>query len=209
MADVKDTKLKILVADDDDTIRDFVVLVLQNELSCDIYQAGDGKQALKISREMSPDLVLLDMIMPEPDGFEVAQRLKSMRIPFVAMTSLTGAEIIHRLNALGSYSFLAKPVSKAQLLGTVTAALSHIKHLNALERHANNNCDICTARGAISAYLSIHPDQAYDVINEMARDQQGNAMDTAQFVNQFLVFLANAKSKHIVQQERRKKRHRE
>lgn len=199
----------ILVVDDDKDIREFVARVLQHELACEILYAEDGSQALNLCRDAAPDLVLLDMIMPGVDGFNVAKSLKNMGIPFIAMTAMVSADTILRLNTLGSFSFLAKPVSHAQLLGTVLSAVSHIRHIKALQKHANNNCDICTARGAISAYLRIHPDQAFDVINEMGRDQQGSAADTAKIVNQFLNFIATANEKHNTQLARNNKRGRD
>jgi CheY-like chemotaxis protein len=199
-------KISVLVVDDDKDIRDFVRAVLLNGIECEICEAVDGEDALKQCREKAPDLVLLDLVMPNMNGFEVASRLKVMGIPFVALTSMVDVSVIQKLLALGSFSFLAKPVSQGQLLGTVLSAMSHIKHIAAVQQYATDNDDICTAKGAISAYLSIHPDRAFEVMNEMARDQQGNAKDTAKVVTQFLDFLGGAQEKHEKQKLRRQQR---
>ncbi|MDH5302289.1 MAG: response regulator [Gammaproteobacteria bacterium] len=201
-----DVRYKLLVVDDDMEIRQFVATVLGAELSCDLLQAANGKDALKLCREYSPDLVLLDVVMTGMDGFEVAKQLKRAAIPFVAMTALVESEHIRHLVDLGSFSFLAKPVSRQQLLGTVISALSRIAHVREIQRYADSAADIGTARGAISAYFSIHPDQSFDLLKEMARDVHGNVKDTAQVVNQFLDFLARANQKREARQMRQKKR---
>jgi len=200
-------KLNVLIADDDQDIRAFVRTVLKAEIvGCEIHEAVDGEDALKQCRQLSIDLVLLDLVMPKKDGFEVVQQLKVLGVPFVALTATVNVEAIRRLLELGSFSFLAKPVSDGQLLGTVLSAMSHIAHIAAIKRYADANADVCTAKGAIAAYLSIHPDQAFDVINEMGRDQQGGAKDTAEEVMRFLNLLGNANNKFAKQQARRLRR---
>jgi len=66
----------ILVADDDEDIVRFVEVNLRLE-GFDVVTAGDGEQALQQAHGASPDLVLLDVMMPKIDGFEVCQRLRS------------------------------------------------------------------------------------------------------------------------------------
>lgn len=192
----------LLLVDDDKSVRRYAHTIISKTLQCHLLEAKDGKEALAITHNQTVDLVLLDLVMPELDGFEVAAQLKQAGIPFIAMTALIDQETIQRLIGLGSFSFLAKPVSEAQLIGTVLSALSHIKHIKAVQAHADRVEDICIAKGAIAAYLSIHPDQAFDVINEMGRDQQGNAKDSATIVNDFLIFMAKANQKFQTQQQR-------
>jgi len=204
----KKENTNILIADDSESIRDYVSDVITTELGYDVNQVVDGRQALDYCHKNTPDLVLLDLVMPNIGGFEVARNLKAKGIPFVVMTSQKGKSTIDKLIELGSFSFLSKPVNENQLIGTVLSALSHVKHIHALEKHAHNNCDICTARGAVSAFLSIHPDQAFNVINEIGRDQHGNTEESAKIVNQFLHFMAKANEKSSVQKDRKKSRNR-
>jgi len=89
----------------------------------DVLTAGDGETALKIVREQSPDIVLLDVMMPGMDGFEVCQRMKadpsSSHIPVVMVTALSDvADRVRGLEA-GADDFLTKPINDVALLARV------------------------------------------------------------------------------------------
>jgi response regulator RpfG family c-di-GMP phosphodiesterase len=95
--------------------------------------ACDGEQALDMVREVSPDLVLLDVMMPKIDGFEVCRRLKSDEktrlIPIVMVTALDNLEDKVRGIESGADDFLTKPVNRIELLAR-TRALVKTKQLN-------------------------------------------------------------------------------
>ncbi len=202
-----DNNTNILIVDDDQDIRDYVMAVLGNTIAASLHEVADGEAAIEFCEMNRPDLVLLDILMPIQDGFSVAAALKRMQIPFVAMTSMVDNETIRRIIELGSFSFLAKPVNQAQLVGTVASALAHVQQIEALRDYAASSRDIGTARGALSAYLSIHPDQAFDVMNEMARDQHGNSRDVAHVINNFLSFMSKANNKLNTQRNRKSSAH--
>lgn len=117
---MKDTKpqAKILVVDDDENIR----IVLQDILSSEgykIFQAGSGAEAVELARKAAPDVILLDIQMPDMDGLEVTRRIKkdpsSARIPVVIVTGLDDVQA--RVEALrsGADEFLVKPPHVAEL----------------------------------------------------------------------------------------------
>lgn len=86
--------------------------------------AADGAGALRLAREMRPDLILLDVIMPDMDGFQVARRLKddpvTRAIPLIIVSALDDAVAQARLRACGAEAFIGKPVERwglSRLLG--------------------------------------------------------------------------------------------
>jgi response regulator RpfG family c-di-GMP phosphodiesterase len=98
-----------------------------------VSQATDGETALQLARELRPDLVLLDVVMPGMDGYEVCRRLKSeeatRRLPVVMVTGLGALDDkIKGLDA-GADDFLSKPVNAAELL-TRSRSLLRVKDLN-------------------------------------------------------------------------------
>jgi len=201
-----DFDYRILVVDGDKALVEFVSTVLTQELRCKVDSVADGKAALKKCTDDNVDLVLLDILLPEQDGFEIVKRLKQIQVPFVTMTPILEKQHVHHLLGIGSFSFLAKPMSETQLLGTVISALSHVSHIEGMKGFADSATELGMAKGAIAAYLSIDPDEAFEVLNEMARDAQSNVKETASTVTSFLEFLGRAKNKHTAQQERSKKR---
>ncbi|MCF8113707.1 MAG: two-component system response regulator [Desulfotignum sp.] len=123
---------KILVVDDEDrNLRLMEALLLP--LGYDIFVAGDGKEALEIVSKEQVDVVLLDVMMPKMDGFEVARRLKSDHetkiIPIVMVTALHEKEDRVKAIEAGADDFLAKPVDKTEVRARV-ASLLKVKAYN-------------------------------------------------------------------------------
>jgi len=127
-----DKKPKILIVDDEDrNLRLMEAMLLPT--GYDIVIAHDGEEALRVIRETPVDVILLDIMMPKMDGFEVARRLKSddgtKIIPIVMVTALQ--EVEDRIKALeaGADDFLTKPVDKTEARARV-ASLLKVKAYN-------------------------------------------------------------------------------
>ena len=120
------TPPRILIADDSPSNRD----ILQTRLAIHGYEiltATDGEEALAIAREAQPDLILLDVMMPKLDGFEVCRRLKADRslplIPVILVTAKTDSkDIVAGLEA-GGDEYLTKPVDQAALVARIKSML--------------------------------------------------------------------------------------
>lgn len=132
-------KPTILIVDDEAGVVDVMEAILANHgLSAE--SARDGVEGIEKAREISPDLVLLDISMPRMDGFETCRRLKgdskTMAIPVVMFTSSKDRE--SRINALkaGANDFLAKPVDGTELIVRVNNLLKVKKYQDFLESHS-------------------------------------------------------------------------
>ena len=121
-----DQAKRILVVDDEPVNRELLEDMLV-PLGYQIFQAPDGATALQMVREISPDVIPLDIMMPNMDGFAVARRLKeaeeTQAIPIVMVTALQAVE--DRIKALqaGANDFLSKPVDRAELQATVNSQM--------------------------------------------------------------------------------------
>jgi len=124
--DVKTYKRKILIVDDDPTSLKILESMLP-ESQYEIVKANDGEQALEIAFANPPDLVLLDIMMPGIDGFEVTRKIKkgarTKDVPIILVTALDEPENKMKGLEAGAEELLNKPVHSAELLARVNSML--------------------------------------------------------------------------------------
>lgn len=114
-------KKKIVVADDEP----FILSALQDTLSEDyaVYTASNGKEAIKTVEKVQPDLVILDVMMPEMDGLEACKQLKKNKetssIPIIILTAKGQITDIEKGFKSGADAYVVKPFSPARLIEKV------------------------------------------------------------------------------------------
>ncbi len=131
------TQIKVLVVDDVPTNLD----VLRQPLEQAGYRflaVPSGEVALKVARHSQPDLILLDVLMPDMDGYEVCRRLKAdpdlADIPVIFLTARDETEAVVEGFAAGGVDYIVKPFQKEEVLARAEA---HIK-VNRLTRELHN-----------------------------------------------------------------------
>ncbi len=114
---------KILLIEDDENIAEPLLFGLQNE-GFQLVHAVDGPRGLQMAREQSPDLVLLDVMLPGMDGFAVCKILRQESSVPILMLTARGQELDRVMGLeLGADDYIAKPFSFRELLARVHAAL--------------------------------------------------------------------------------------
>lgn len=113
---------KLLVVDDSSTIRNLVKVSFERE-NIEIFEAGDGIEALNKVAEVKPDIVLLDVTMPKLDGLETLQILRendsTKGLPVILVTALGDPETVLQAKALGISDYIVKPFNRTTLLDKV------------------------------------------------------------------------------------------
>ncbi len=121
------TTPSILVVDDEPDNYDVIEVLLGNNEDYQLQYAASGKDALTSLDSFSPDLILLDVMMPELDGIEVCQRIKSkpkwQSIPIIMVTALTAKEALSRCLESGADDFISKPINSLELRARVKSML--------------------------------------------------------------------------------------
>ncbi len=118
---------KILVADDEPNIRSLVSSMLGKDYT--VLVAKDGQEAIDIARNQRPDLILMDIMMPNVDGYTACSRIKADQVtkgtPVVMLTAL-GQELNVKLaQEIGADEYITKPFTSLDLLNTVKRFLTN------------------------------------------------------------------------------------
>ena len=118
---------KILAADDDPIVQQFVSSILV-ENGYDVFVAPDGEQALEQARALQPDLIVLDLIMPYRDGYDVLRCLQdspaTSGIPVIILSAKNKEEDIIRGLEGGAEDFIIKPFNALELVARVRKILA-------------------------------------------------------------------------------------
>jgi two-component system OmpR family response regulator len=120
-------KRRILVVDDEDNLRTMLVAALKFE-GYDVAAAPNGREGLRSVKESKPDLIVLDVMMPELDGFGMLKRLRETgdRTPVIFLTAKdTSADAVEGLG-LGADDYLSKPFSLEELVARVEAVMRRV-----------------------------------------------------------------------------------
>ncbi len=117
-------KKKVLLVDDEESLTKLIKLNLEATGQFEVSIENRGTEAVKAARAFKPDIILLDVVMPDMEGSEVAQRLKEdgalKSVPIIFLTAtVTAEEVSQAGGTIGGEMFLAKPVNVQQLVDAI------------------------------------------------------------------------------------------
>lgn len=135
-------KLRILIADDESIIRLDLKEMLEDNGHTVVGEATDGKLAVELAGKLSPDLIVMDVKMPNMDGLEAVRKINSdpkrARIPVVMVTAYSQPELVEQAVELGVFAYLVKPIKEGDIMPTIEVAMSRAEEMNALNNEVNN-----------------------------------------------------------------------
>jgi two-component system OmpR family response regulator len=123
-ASAAEPRTRVLVVDDEDNISFLLVSALRH-FGFEVAEAATGRKALEVMREFGPDLVLLDVMLPDLDGFEVCRRMRQddTRVPVLFLTARDATEDKVRGLTLGGDDYVTKPFSLEEVVARIHAIL--------------------------------------------------------------------------------------
>lgn len=122
----EERSLRILIADDDEQVRDILKLSLQFLNHRVIGTASNGKECTRLVDQVRPDLVILDLHMPVMDGVEAAAEIRQRTaVPIILSTGIADEMTAGHLRGVDIAGVLAKPFGPTQLKAAINAAMQH------------------------------------------------------------------------------------
>jgi response regulator NasT len=161
--------VKILIADDEPIIRLDLRQVLETLGYEVIGEAGDGKQAVELARDLKPDICILDVKMPIMDGIEAVDIITDENIaPTILLTAYSDKELIDRAKAAGVFAYLVKPFKPSDLAPTIEVARARFeqnvilgKEVSSLNERLEARKSIDRAKGILMDSHQLNEAEAY------------------------------------------------
>ena len=172
--------IRVLIADDEALIRMGLRAMLTEAGYQVVGEAGDGRRALDLIRKLDPDLVFLDIKMPEPDGLAVAQEvLATGPRPIVILTAYGDRDYVDRAKQFGVMAYLVKPIKEADLVPTIELALNHFRTMGALSGEIKDLEEtleirklVERAKGVLMQREGLSEAEAFRQIQKTSRDER-------------------------------------
>lgn len=128
-------KLRVVIADNESIIRMDLKELLEEAGHTVVGEAVDGVKAVELTRKHRPDLVVMDIKMPEMDGITAAKIISNEKLaPVLLLTAFSQKEIVEKAKDSGVLAYLVKPVKEANLFPAIEIALSRFQEFTELER---------------------------------------------------------------------------
>lgn len=138
---------RVVIADDESIIRMDLREMLSDLGYLVVGEAGDGRSAVNLGRELRPDIVIMDVRMPDLDGIEAAKILTEERIaPVVLLTAFSQQHLVERAKEAGVVGYIVKPYQESDLAPAIEVALARFEEFRAMEREVNSLKDALEAR---------------------------------------------------------------
>ncbi len=130
---------RVIIADDESIIRMDLKEMLTTLGYLVVGEAGDGISAVNLARELRPDLVIMDIKMPDLDGIAAAKILTEERIaPVLLLTAFSQQELVEGAKEAGVVGYVVKPFRESELIPAIEIALARFKEFRSLEKEAHN-----------------------------------------------------------------------
>jgi two-component system, response regulator PdtaR len=125
---------RVLIAEDEALIRLDLKEMLQEEGFEVVAEVADGASAVRLTRELSPDLVILDVKMPVMDGIQAAEEIAKDRLSAILiLTAFSQRDLVEKARRAGAMAYLVKPFQKHDLLPAVEIAAGRFREMSGLE----------------------------------------------------------------------------
>jgi response regulator NasT len=183
------TQRRVVVAEDESLIRMDIVETLRDKGFDVVGEAGDGNKAVELALALKPDLIVMDIKMPDLDGLSAAEKIAELKIPVVLLTAFSQQELVTRAAEVGAMAFLVKPFSPQDLLPAIEIALSRHAQFIALETEIQDLGErletrklVERAKAVLSEKMKLTEPEAFRWIQKASMDRRLSMADVSRTV---------------------------
>jgi len=183
---VEAKKRTVIVAEDESLIRMDIVETLKENGFDVIAEAADGEQAVFLVKQHHPDLLVMDIKMPNMDGITAAEALIGEKVPIVLLTAFSQKELVDRASEAGAMAYVVKPFSPSDLLPAIEIALSRHSQLVALENEISDLNErfetrklVDRAKGLLNEKMGLTEPDAFRWIQKASMDRRLTMQEVA------------------------------
>jgi response regulator NasT len=180
---------RVVVAEDESLIRMDIVETLKDHGFEVVGEAGDGVRAVELATELKPDLIVMDIKMPNLDGLSAAEKIAELKIPVVLLTAFSQQELVTRAAEVGAMAFLVKPFTPQDLMPAIEIALSRHQQLIALESEVSDLAErletrklVERAKSVLSEKMKLTEPEAFRWIQKASMDRRLSMADVSRTV---------------------------
>lgn len=186
----KVAQTRVVIADDESIIRMDLKEMLNGLGYLVVGEAGDGRQAINLARELKPDLVIMDIKMPEMDGIQAARVLTEEKIaPVLLLTAYSQQELVSGAREAGVVGYIVKPFRQDELMPAIEVALSRFREFRELEKEMGDLKETLEARKVIERAKGVLMDQyglkeadAFRRIQKLSMDTRKSMREIAEAI---------------------------
>lgn len=182
--------MRVLIVDDESLIRMDLRDIIESCGHEVVAEGTNGVEALALCKKHKPDIILMDVKMPELDGIEAARQIGfHHEAPVVLLTSYSQQDLIDKARDSGVYGYLIKPVWEEQLVPTLEMALGRYKSdaqlrekMAELEQSLEDRKIIQKGTGILMKLYSISEVEAYNRIRTLSMNKQISIIETCNLI---------------------------
>lgn len=182
--------MRVLIVDDESLIRMDLRDIIESCGHEVVAEGTNGVEALALCKKHKPDIILMDVKMPELDGIEAARQIGfHHEAPVVLLTSYSQQDLIDKARDSGVYGYLIKPVREEQLVPTLEMALGRYKSdtqlrekMAELEQSLEDRKIIQKGTGILMELYSISEVEAYNRIRTLSMNKQISIIETCNLI---------------------------
>ncbi|PDW01607.1 ANTAR domain-containing response regulator [Candidatus Viridilinea mediisalina] len=181
---------RILIADDEPIIRMNLRETLQEQGYLVVGEVGDGQSAVNLTRQLRPDIALLDVKMPHLDGISAARSITAETLaPVLLLTAYSSRELVSEAREAGVLGYLIKPIREAELMPLIEVAIARwaertqrSKELNLLKDRLETRKMIERAKGCLMDQQGLNEADAFRKIQQLAMNSRKTMREVAQAI---------------------------